>query len=95
MPRQVSRVTDRSSNGGSPWAAPSPRDRETETYVDHEEVAVLSVQASGPRSEVTSPTDDGFNMTRGRMNLPGVKGSAAAISLGPASRSGPTFSRRF
>ena len=31
-------------------------------------------------------------MTRGRMNLPGVKGSAAAGSLGPAGRSGPTFS---
>jgi hypothetical protein len=30
-------------------------------------------------------------MTRGRMNLPGVKGSAVAGSLGPASRSGPTF----
>jgi hypothetical protein len=39
---------------------------------------------------ISSPADDAFNMTRGRMNLPGVKGSAVAGSLGPASRSGPT-----
>jgi len=40
---------------------------------------------------VHSPTDDGFNMTRGRMNLPGVKGSAAASSLGPAKPFRPHF----
>jgi hypothetical protein len=32
-------------------------------------------------SAVPSPTDDGVNMTRGRINLPGVKGSAAAVPL--------------
>jgi len=55
----------------------------------------MFVQAVRIQGAIHSPTDDGFNMTRGRMNLPGVKGSAAAGSLGPASRSGPTFFSSF